>query len=75
MEPDEYVLPAHYAGYLINGDRDGYEDDELEAIENWVKGKGWCVGTKEDYPFFQHGHALNRNQGADCFTFLFHNLS
>lgn len=70
-QPDEYILPSHFVGYLINGDTTGYSDEELQVIQSFEVGKGFCVGVKEDSPFFRHGHALNSNEGADCYTFLF----
>lgn len=69
-ERHEYTLPAHYAGYLINGDLTGYTDEEIEQIQQWEKGKGYCAGTTEEEPEFRHGNDLNRNQGADCYTFI-----
>jgi len=72
IEVHEYILPAHFASYLINGDASGYTDEELTQVQQWEKGKGYCVGTTDDTPEFRHGHDLNRNQGADCLAFIFH---
>lgn len=71
MNRRELVLPSFYAGYLINGDIQGLtpkEENELKRLEMLY---GPCSGTLEDEPFFKHGHALNINEGADCYTFIF----
>lgn len=49
MITETLELPTHWAAHLIYGEQDGYEEDELEAIEAFesymVKKYGgcWCV--------------------------------
>lgn len=35
IKTEEFLLPAHWAPYLINGDASGYTDDELADIDEW----------------------------------------
>lgn len=71
METKELILPSFYACYLINGDMDGLSFKEVNNLKLLESRFGSCTGTVEDEPFFRHGHALNINEGADCYTFIF----
>lgn len=35
MKTTTYKLPTHWAAYFINGDATGYDDEELQAINDW----------------------------------------
>ena len=74
---ETYILPAYYACYLVNGDRDGYTDEEIEKIDSFLERKklGHCVDVDIENTYFTHGHDLNRNQGADVCEFTFVSLS
>lgn len=49
IKTEEFLLPVHWACYLINGDATGYEDDEFEEIEEWVtcNAPGPCLDVGE----------------------------
>lgn len=53
----EYRLPAHWAGYLVNGDPTGYDDDELERIEQWEHDHPdeYCVAIDDEVDFCVEG--------------------
>jgi hypothetical protein len=36
MDVIEMRVPEHWLCYLINGDFSGYDDDELDAIQEWL---------------------------------------
>lgn len=71
-EPEIYILPSCYASALINGDYSGLEDEDAEILDEWILrvDPGHCVGCSTE-AYFTHGHALNRNQGADVLEFYF----
>ena len=52
MKTIKYEIPAHFACYLIYGDSDTLEPDELEAIQEWERDNpeiGPCFGVGESY--------------------------
>lgn len=58
MKTATFTLPAHWAGYLINGDATSFSlyddgDQELAYIDQWVKMNdlGFCLDCSE-YPEF-----------------------
>jgi hypothetical protein len=61
MQTETFELPTHWAIALNYGEMDGYEEDELEAIEAFEKymvkkyGGCWCVEVSNDR-WFQHRH-------------------
>jgi hypothetical protein len=67
----EYVLPSHWAGYLINGDASGYSDEEITEIDKFVTDNelGFCTGVSDD-SWFAHKNDAN-SLGADVSTFTF----
>lgn len=72
MKRNTYRLPAGYAIALINNDYSGLSDaDEKELIEWIERVKPGHATVPDGEPFFAHGHALNANQGADCYDIIF----
>ena len=61
MQTETFELPTHWAIALNYGEMDGYEEDELEAIEAFEKymvkkyGGCLCVEVSNDR-WFQHRH-------------------
>lgn len=70
MKTEEFLLPMHWACYLINGDATGYEDDEFEAIEKWVtcNAPGPCVGCADESAL---GHGDDGGLLCDLAVFTF----
>jgi len=54
MRTQTYLLPEHWAPYLINGDETGYSPEELSAITSWeiANAPGPCLGC-EDFSHFE----------------------
>jgi len=65
-----YVLPAHWASALINGDESGLEDSDIKELNEWEERKhpGYCVDVSE--AFFAIDNDAN-NMGGDVAIFLF----
>ena len=36
LDTADFVLPAYWASYLVNGDASGLQDGEQEEIDHWV---------------------------------------
>jgi hypothetical protein len=36
IDTADFVLPAYWASYLVNGDASGLQDGEQEEIDHWV---------------------------------------
>jgi hypothetical protein len=51
-EIDVYTLPVFWAGYLINGDLDGYTDKEIEEIKEFTSFHGNCIDVDLDNKWF-----------------------
>lgn len=47
MRTVEYILPAHWASYLINGDDSGLDDADKRDIPAFLDGKGHCLGCSD----------------------------
>jgi hypothetical protein len=81
MKTTQYTIPAHFACYLIYGDSDTLEPDELEAIQEWEKDNpeiGPCFGVGEIY--FSWRNDLSSlggsfRLGGDVSEFTFQDLS
>lgn len=71
MITNEFILPTWCLGYLINGDATNLTDAEFEVLQTWERGKGFCVGTREDCPEFRRHNDLTGFTGDDCYTFIF----
>jgi len=68
----DLCLPARWAFFLVNGDKDGYSDDELAAIENWLEKQslGPCLKLS-DTPSFRWTNDSDLLLGGDCLDFTF----
>ena len=61
MITETFELPTHWATALMYGEQDGFDDEELEAIEafesHMVKRFGgcWCLEV-DSWRSFQHRH-------------------
>jgi hypothetical protein len=53
----EYLLPAHWGNYFVNGDATGFEDDELERIEQWEHDHPdeYCIAIDDEIDYCQSG--------------------
>lgn len=69
----EYILPAHWASALVNGDKSGFSDEESEALEAWLnhEGVGSCVDVSEDAFFSPTHDARFYVLHCDCLKFTF----
>lgn len=67
-----YRIPEHFACAIINDDYSGLSDDDEKHLNEWLKRvkPGWACAPDGE-PFFAHGHALNANEGADCYDIAF----
>lgn len=71
----QYLLPSRLAPYLINGDNSGYEDSDIQEIDEFIKAHnlGGCIGCDglEDIePWFTHSNDMN-NLGDNVYNFTF----
>ena len=67
----EYVLPAHWASALINGDDSGMEEEEIEEMDQWLKHikPAFCVACSDEIEF---RHRCDADVLAcDCLTYTF----
>lgn len=69
------LLPAHWAGYLINGDNEGFvrmDDNELRVAMLCETLYGSCVDAS-DYAEFAWTHDASSHGvlAGDCLTFTF----
>jgi hypothetical protein len=57
IKTEEFLLPAHWASYLINGDASGYEDEEETEIVQWMvcSAPGPCIDMAEDVEITRDG--------------------
>lgn len=57
IKTEEFLLPAHWASYLINNDASGYEDDEETEIVQWLvcNAPGPCVGCADESELCRQG--------------------
>ena len=73
IETAEYVLPAYWASYLINGDASGLEDDEQAEIDQWLdRGQPGCCVDCGESEFSWRNDATGLC--GDVATFVFHKL-
>ena len=77
MKTLEFTLPSFWAVYLINDDPTGMEDDEIEAVDEWMKMTRLPApsGCTDEPEFIQWHDARDvYPYAADClvFTFLIH---
>lgn len=63
MITESFELPAHWVYYFVDGDSDGYEDEDLKAMEAFEDymieryGQCWCVDVDGDVYFKKHHDA------------------
>lgn len=74
MKTSTYILPAHWASALINGDTSGMEDAEEKELDDWLalEQPGYCVDCEDNVGFSWHNDATAL--GGDCMTFTFHTI-
>ena len=78
IETSEWILPAHWASYLINGDASSFSlyDDgeaELRVIDQIVKEAGACLTCSDDEGDFRKYHDAQPYGilACDCLTYTF----
>jgi hypothetical protein len=79
IKTETFILPEHWANWLINGDPDGMDEDEFNAMSKWVDrmieehGKCWCLGTTDAEPGIMRWHdaAAAFPYAANCLEFVF----
>lgn len=79
IKTETYILPQHWANWLINGDGDGLEPEDSHAMFDWAHkmikrcGKCWCLGTTDDDPGFLRWHdaADEFPYASTCLEFVF----
>ena len=77
METLTYTLPSFWAVYLINDDPSGMEDEEIKAVDEWIRNMELPAPAdcSEDSNFTQWHDAIDVYPYAtDCseYTFLIH---
>ena len=76
MITENFALPSHWAPYFVNGDVDGYDCEDMEAIHAFEDsmlskyGRCWCVGVGDEVSFMKYHDATNYGALA-CDTLLF----
>jgi hypothetical protein len=76
MKTATYILPSCYACALVNDDYSGLEEQDIRDLTDFINERQkmgrffYCVQVSEE-SYFRHGHAINRNQGADVSDFTF----
>lgn len=50
IRTEDFLLPAHWASYLINGDATSLSDDEQQDIDEWciTNAPGPCIAVDTD---------------------------
>ena len=71
IKTEDFLLPAHWACYLINGDESGYTPDELAELSEWetMNAPGPCIGRANTAEFCWRGD--DGPLGADRCVFTF----
>ena len=79
MDIQTYELPNNWACYLINGDESGYDEGEVDLIDQWMLRTfpfgviAWAVDVKDNGAFMRYHDAHNVLPfAADCATYTFH---
>lgn len=77
LQFETYVLPAHWASVLINGDESGLNDEEQFQFEAWSTKATWgyCVGVEGEPEFTQWHDARPEVLPCDCLTYTFQNFN
>lgn len=61
IETDTIAAPACWASALINGDESGLEQEDIDAMNNWLTdliSDGWRVCDTIGEPFFSWNYSL-----------------
>ena len=61
-----YTLPAYWASYLINGDASGLDDDEIEAVDWFLRREDSPLIVDVGEPYFSHRNDATRLGGDVC---------
>jgi len=71
METIQLDLPSFFAGYLINGDSSGLNEQEIQEIDSFLEkeGVGHCM-SMSDETWFSWRNDMN-TVGNDVATFTF----
>jgi hypothetical protein len=70
-EKVEHILPAYWAGYLINGDDSGIEPSEKRQAGQFLKDNGLPMPVScSSEQFFQWGNDATP-LGGDCLIYTF----
>ena len=75
MTTIELTAPSHWATYLVYGETDGLEDQDIEACDAWLEAEGVkshavdCV----DAGFMRYHDAHRFALASDCQTYAFLN--
>lgn len=70
MKTETYILPAHWACYLINADLSGYEESEIAEIEAFCKDLGPCMDVTDENEFSWTNDANDLGGAVATFHFL-----
>lgn len=79
MKTTTYLLPAHWASYLINGDASSFSlnddggDAEIKAINRWCQDMevGFCQDCSDEPRFSRWNDGPNNSQGGDVLDYTF----
>jgi len=71
VRTETFLLPVHWAPYLINGDESGYSPEELLEISEWEisNSPGPCIGCENYSEFCWRGD--DGPLGAERTTYTF----
>lgn len=69
-----YTLPDYLAPYLINGDKGGLKQTEIDEIDKFLKKERITIVGKNETSFFKHSNDLNK-LGCDCSTYIAHRIT
>jgi hypothetical protein len=73
MKTENYLLPAHWASVLINGDESGFSEDEIDELNRWYDDTkpGNCVDVSGESEFSWSHDADGYVLACVCLTFTF----
>ncbi len=72
-ETEDFILPAHWASSLINGDRSGLDDGDEAQLDAWLEahpGLGECL-THDDQEEFRSTHHATSVGVLACTCLMF----
>lgn len=68
----EYVLPAHWASYLISRDASGIDPADRQAADNFISNHGLLAPVScSDESEFRHRNDSGIPLACDCLTYFF----